>query len=95
MDSDPPLSTFNPPRVPRIDMPISQPRRESLLPPRNVPAATSSGALIAGAVAAAATIENSTARALVMLACALSAWAIGYFTQPPRRRFRRDDTRPR
>lgn len=67
------------------------PGRESLLPPRAVPAAGGSAALIGAAAVAGASIGDPLARALVMLACGLVAWAIGYFTPPPRRRFRRDD----
>jgi hypothetical protein len=70
------------------------PRVESLLPPRAWPSASSSGALIGAAAVAAAGIENRLERALVMLACGVVAWGIGYFTPPPRRRFRADDVPP-
>lgn len=68
-----------------------RPLRESLLPPRAWPAATSSGALIGAAAVAAASIASPLERALVMLACGVVAWGIGYFTAPPRRHFRRGD----
>jgi hypothetical protein len=71
------------------------PRPESFLPPRALPAATSSGALIGAAAVAAASISNPLHRAGLMLLCGVAAWAIGYFTPPPRRRFRRDDDAPR
>ena len=79
----------------RVDLRRSPPPKESLLPPRALPAATSSAGLLAGAAIAAAQIPSPLERALVMLACGLAAWAIGYFTQPPRRTFRREDFPPR
>ena len=88
--ADPEPFTSVPPE--RVDLRRSPPpRRESFLPPRVLPAATSSGALIGAAAGAAASLESPLERALVMLACGVVAWAIGYFTQPPRRHFRRDD----
>lgn len=66
-------------------------RPESLIPPRNAPSA---GAALVFAVAAgnaALSIEEPNARALTVLACAVVTWAIGYFTPPPRRKFRRGD----
>jgi len=63
----------------RVDLRRSPPPKESLLPPRALPAQ----------------IPSPLERALVMLACGLAAWAIGYFTQPPRRTFRREDFPPR
>lgn len=67
------------------------PLRESLLPPRNVPSASVGISLAMAAGSAALSITQPERRALVILLCALVAWAVGYFTQPPRRRFRRDD----
>ncbi len=75
----------------RVELRRSPPPRESLLPPRALPAATSSATLIGAAALAAAAIPSPLERALVMLACGLVAWGIGYFTQPPRRHFRKDD----
>lgn len=65
---------------------------ESLLPPRNAPSAALSVALI-GMASAAATDTSMTGaqRACVIAALALVAWVVGYFTQPPRRQFRRGD----
>lgn len=68
-----------------------RPARESLLPPRALPAAGSAATLIGGAVVAAYEIPDPTVRALVMLAAGVLTWAIGYFTPPPRRHFRRGD----
>ena len=76
----------------RVDLRRSPPPRESLLPPRAVPAATSSAGIIGAAAFAAASIASPVVRALVMLACGVAVWAIGYFTPPPRRRFRREDS---
>jgi hypothetical protein len=50
--------------------------------------------LIGAAAVAAASIGSPLERALVMLLCGVAAWAIGYFTPPPRRRFRSGDPPP-
>ena len=84
MASDPP--TLREP-LPR---PAPLPRRESLLPPRAWPSA-SSGAFFAAAAASAQAVDEPIPRTLLILACGVGAWLVGYFTPPPRRHFRRED----
>jgi hypothetical protein len=73
---------------PLVTTPPKPFRRESLLPPRALPAAGSAATLIGAAVVAAYQIPDPLSRALVMLGCGVTSWLIGYFTQPPRRHFR-------
>ena len=89
--SDPPADPFVsvPPEV-RVDLSPAR-RPESLLPPRAVPAATSSASLIATAAVVAYSIPSPLVRALVMIGCGLAVWVTGYFTPPPRRHFRKGD----
>jgi len=87
MSDDPPFVSVPPSK--RVDLRV--PRQESYLPPRAVPAATSSASLIAGAAVVAYSIPSPLARALVMIGAGLAVWLVGYFTPPPRRTFRKDD----
>lgn len=69
-----------------------QNRPESLLPPRAMPGAGASAVFIAFASAIATDSSLPVAkRAIAVALASLIAWLIGYFTQPPRRRFRRGD----
>lgn len=86
MGSDPPTLREPLPRPARL------PERESLLPPRTWPSA-GSGALFAAAAASAQAVENPAHRTLLILACGVLGWLVGYVTPPPRRRFRREDRR--
>lgn len=65
---------------------------ESLLPPRAMPGAGVAAAFIAlaSAIAGDGSLPIYKRAAGVALLSVL-AWAVGYFTPPPRRRFRRDD----
>lgn len=68
-------------------------RPESLLPPRAVPSAGLSAVLI-GMATGIATTENPLPlweRAGAVVVLSLAAWFVGYFTPPPRRKFRKDD----
>lgn len=80
-----------PPETPDALRRRYNPRRESLLPPRNVPSASVGTSLALAAATAAFGIAEPERRALVILACAFLAWLVGYFTPPPRRDFRRED----
>lgn len=81
-DSTPPETPFA----------IKQRRPESLLPPRAMPQAGVSAVFIALASAVAADDRLPLEKRCALVALfALLAWLFGYFTQPPRRRFRRDD----
>lgn len=82
----PPDASTPPEPLPRVRL-----HRESILPPRAMGAAGSSASLVFGAAGAAYAISDPTIRALVMLACGVVAWVIGYLTPPPRRNFRRTD----
>jgi hypothetical protein len=86
-------------RVPPVEStppetPYAKQRRvpESILPRRVRIGASVSASLIALAsvVAGASDLSVESRGALVAL-FSLVAWAVGYFTEPPRRRFRRDD----
>jgi len=66
-------------------------RPESLLPARALPSLFSAGAFVSAANLAALEIQEPTRRALVLILCGLLTWLVGYFTPPPRRRFRRGD----
>lgn len=67
-------------------------RPESLVPPRARPRVAVSASLIALA-SSVATEDRVPLWARITLVAGLSfvAWAVGYFTEPPRRKFRRDD----
>jgi hypothetical protein len=91
----PAIETESMPPTERAPEPWRVQRRESLIPPRAAPAAGSSAFIISAAATAAYTIPNPTIRALLMLLCGVVVWGIGYFTPPPRRHFRREDTRDR
>jgi hypothetical protein len=91
-------------RRPPVDESISMPpevrvpepwreHRESLLPPRARPAAGFSASFVGAAAVATYSVENPAIRAVLMLACGITVWLLGYVTQPPRRQFRRDDDR--
>lgn len=69
-------------------------RRESMLPPRAMPATTVAWATVAAATTIAHTIPDARWRAVLVLSCGVVAWVIGYLTPPPRRdNGRRSDQR--
>ena len=76
------------------ETPYAKQRRkpESLLPPRAVPRASASASLITIACVVAGDDSLSVVkRAVFVAALSFVSWLLGYFTEPPRRRFRRDD----
>lgn len=66
---------------------------ESLLPPRNMPSAGLGLSLTSAAAVAAFQVQDPDKRAALIIVCAFVAWLVGYFTPPPRRKFRRNDDR--
>lgn len=78
---------------PARQVPPAWQHRESLMPARVVPASSVAATFIAGAAVVAYQVPSPLHRALLILACGLASWAIGYFTPPPRRHNRSGDYR--